>query len=120
MAGAWEAALSAGKHHLSNFTMIVDYNKQQSYGTTSEVLELEPFADKWKSFNFAVEEVDGHDMSSLISCFKRIPFQKGKPNAIICHTIKGKGIDGIERNLAWHHKSNISDNDIRDLFGGLE
>src|SRR5207253_9614264 len=52
----WEAALAASKHRLSQLTVLVDYNEQQSYGTTHEVLELEPFAAKWRSFGFAVTE----------------------------------------------------------------
>ena len=61
----WEAALCAGKHRLSNLTVIVDRNEQQSYDTTAAVLDLEPFADKWRAFNFAVAEVDGHDVAAL-------------------------------------------------------
>ena len=60
----WEAALSAGKHKISNLTVIVDYNKMQSYGTTYEVLDLEPLVEKWKAFGFCVQEVDGHDFNA--------------------------------------------------------
>ena len=108
----WEAAMCAGKHKLSNLTFIVDYNKCQSYGATHEVQELEPFAEKWKSFGCAVREVDGHDVIDLRSVFKSLPFESGKPNAIICHTVKGKGIPVAEFNSAYHHKSQISDDDL--------
>ena len=57
----WEAILFAGHHRLSKLTAIVDYNKIQSFGTVREVLGLEPFADKWRAFGWAVSEVDGHD-----------------------------------------------------------
>ncbi len=108
----WEAAMSASKHRLSNLTFIVDYNKCQSYGPTRDVQELEPFADKWASFGCAVREVDGHDLSQLRGAFSRLPFEQSKPNAVICHTAKGKGIPVAEFNAAYHHKSKITDDDL--------
>ena len=88
----WEAALCAGKHNLRNLTVMIDYNKHQSYGPTREVQDLEPFSNKWKSFGFAVAEVDGHDVRELHSVLSALPLDPDKPNAIICHTVKGKGI----------------------------
>jgi transketolase len=116
----WEAALCAGKHRLSNLTVLVDYNKQQSYSTTYEVLDLEPFADKWRAFGFAVEEVDGHDVGQLRAVLKRVPFQPDKPSAIICHTIKGKGISFVENNLNWHHKNKVAEDEVKALLAELE
>lgn len=116
----WEAALCASKHRLDNLTAIIDCNKHQSYGKTSEVLNLEPFADKWRAFGFAVGEVDGHDVEALHSVFSRLPLQPDRPSAVICHTVKGKGIPHVENNLKWHHKSNITDEEIRGLLEGLE
>lgn len=116
----WEAALSASKHKLDNLIAIVDYNKQQSYASTYEVLDLEPFADKWRSFGFSVKEVDGHDVKTLEKVFIRIPVQVGKPTAIICHTVKGKGISYVENNLEWHHKSGLKETDIQSLLKALE
>lgn len=116
----WEAALCAGKHRLSNLTVLVDYNKQQSYGTTFEVQDLEPFADKWKAFGFQVAEVDGHDVSALRSVLAGLPLGPDRPSAIICHTRKGKGIGFVEGNLEWHHKNRVSDEEIRSLFAALE
>lgn len=116
----WEAALCAGKHHLSNLTVLVDYNKQQSYSTTYEVLDLDPFADKYRAFGFAVEEVDGHDVEQLRAALKRTPFDPTKPSAIICHTIKGKGVSFVENNLNWHHKNKVSDDEVRSLVAELE
>jgi len=115
----WEAALCAGKHKLSNLTVLVDYNKQQSYGTTYEVLDLEPFADKWRAFGFAVEEVDGHGVAQLRAALQRTPFDPGKPSAIICHTIKGKGVSYVENNLNWHHKNKITAAEIQSLLAEL-
>jgi len=115
----WEAALSASKHRLSNLTVMIDYNKFQSYGSTTEVLDLEPLADKWKSFGFAVEEVDGHNLEALEELTSRLPFEPNKPSAIICHTIKGKGFDFAEAKIEWHHKSKISDEDIKAMYHHL-
>jgi len=116
----WEAALCAGKHRLDNLMVMVDYNKQQSYASTYEVLDLEPLADKWRAFGFAVEEVDGHCVDGLRAALNRAPFQAGQPNALICHTTKGKGGGVTEANLTWHHKSRVTDDDVRMLLEALE
>jgi transketolase len=116
----WEAAMCAGKHKLDNLTVLVDYNKQQSYATTFEVQDLEPFGDKWRSFGFAVKEVDGHNVKELQTVLSEVPFQKGKPSAIICHTVKGKGVSYAENNLDWHHKNGLTDLQLDDLINELE
>jgi len=116
----WEAALSAGKHKLNNLTIIVDYNKYQSYGSTQEVQDLEPFLDKWKSFGFAVADVDGHDIKELRTILYSLPLDSDKPNAVICHTVKGKGISFVENNLSWHHKSKLSESEIQKLLASVE
>jgi len=115
----WEAALCAAKHRLSNLTVIVDYNHQQSYGSTHEVLELEPFEDKWRSFGFAACSVCGHDLSALRQVFSKLPLAADQPSSILCHTVKGKGIAIAEGDLTWHHKSRLSDADIQALDDGL-
>ena len=116
----WEAALSASKHGLTNLNVLIDYNKHQSYASTSEVLNLEPLADKWRSFGFGVCEVDGHDVEALQSSLLGLPVERNKPSAIICHTIKGKGIDFAENNMLWHHKSGITNEEIENLMNALE
>lgn len=112
--------MCAAKHRLSNLTVIVDYNKQQSYGSTFEVLDLEPLVDKWQSFGFATREVDGHSVDQLRSVFLSLPFEPNKPSAIVCHTVKGKGVRFVENNMEWHHKNRISDEEIQSLLTGLE
>jgi len=116
----WEAALHAAKHRLDNLTVLVDYNHMQSYGTTAEVLPLDPLGDKWKAFGFDVEEVDGHDLEALRSALKRVPFGAGRPSVVICHTVKGKGVPFLEGNAKWHHKTKASDEEIRALRAALE
>jgi len=115
----WEAALCAAKHRLERLAVLVDYNRMQCYASTAEVCDLEPFAAKWRSFGFAAREVDGHDLRALRRALRAVPFRAGQPSALICHTVKGKGIPGIEGNAAWHHKSRLSDEELRALAGEL-
>lgn len=115
----WEAAMAAAKHKLANLTVLVDYNKLQSYGPTREVLDLEPLADKWRSFGFEVEEVDGHDVKILEQLTKRLPLSSQKPTAIICHTIKGKGFPFAEGKAEWHHKSGLKPEEIAAMYACL-
>ncbi len=116
----WEAALHASKHKLENLVAIVDYNKLQSYGRIEDVLPLEPLADKWRAFGFAVREVDGHDVNALRATFAALPFEKGKPNAVIAHTLKGRGISFAELDATWHHKSTVDAEMIARLRAALE
>jgi transketolase len=115
----WEAAMSASKHQLSALTIFIDYNKLQSYGTTKEVLDLEPLPDKWRSFGFMVEEVDGHDVTALERLLRRLPLNAEKPTALICHTVKGKGFAFAENKAEWHHKSGLTSQDIAAMYDCL-
>ena len=101
----WEAALFAPHHHLDNLIVIVDYNKIQSFGSVKEVLDLEPLADKWRAFRWSVHEIDGHNLSEIEDALQKIPFTPGRPNCVIAHTIKGKGVSFMENQLAWHYQS---------------
>jgi transketolase len=101
----WEAILFAAHHKLDNLVAIVDYNKIQSFGSVAEVLRLDPLAEKWRSFGWACREIDGHDHAAIASALDAIPFEPGKPSAIVAHTIKGKGVSFMEGQLAWHYKS---------------
>ncbi len=116
----WEAALSASKHNLNNLITIIDYNKLQSYGETREVLDLEPLVDKCKSFGFKVTETDGHNINKIKKSLSEKNFSKTKPNMIICHTVKGKGFPFAEHNPSWHHKSNMSQEDVNLMYQHLE
>lgn len=116
----WEAAMCAGKHGLTNLTAVVDYNKHQSYASTKEVQDLEPFADKWRAFGFAVREADGHDVGALRETFKAAPFAPDRPSAVICHTVKGKGVSFAENNMKWHHKNKVTDQEVEALLAAIE
>lgn len=115
----WEAALSAGKRRLDNLVAIVDYNHFQSYGPTAEVQDLEPLADKWRAFGFATAEVDGHDVGALRRVLGSGPLESGRPSAVICHTVKGKGVPPAENNANWHHKNKLKDAELEAVRAAL-
>jgi transketolase len=116
----WEAAMSAGKYGLTNLTVLIDYNKYQSYDQTALVQELEPFKEKWKSFGFGTVDINGHDVDALKKTLSSLPVKKEKPSALICHTVKGKGIHFAENNLEWHHKNKIQDEVAQEMLACLE
>jgi len=101
----WEAALFAPHHQLDNLTAIIDYNQIQSLGTVKEVLDLEPFAAKWKAFGWAVREIDGHDYAQVENTLTKLPFEPDKPTCVVAHTVKGKGVSFMENKLLWHYRS---------------
>jgi transketolase len=101
----WEAILFAAHHRLDNLIAVVDYNKIQSFGTVKEVLDLEPLADKWRAFRWAVREIDGHDRGQIAGAFDAGPTEPGRPSVVIAHTVKGKGVGYMQDKLAWHYKS---------------
>ncbi|GFK94954.1 Ferredoxin fas2 [Fundidesulfovibrio magnetotacticus] len=105
----WEACLSAGNRGVENLTLLVDYNKYQSYDATCVVQDLEPLDEKFRAFKWAVRHVNGHDVQALRQTLSGVPFEPGMPSAVICHTVKGKGIHFAENNLQWHHKSSINE-----------
>jgi transketolase len=101
----WEAALMAAHHQLDNLVAIVDYNKIQSLGHVKDVLNLDPLADKWAAFGWAVREIDGHDVEAVESALCKVPLGPGKPTCVIAHTVKGKGVSFMEDKLLWHYRS---------------
>ena len=100
----WEAALFASHHSLSNLIVLIDYNKLQSLDSIEQTLALEPLADKWHSFGWEVEEVDGHDISSLQNTLSTSSLGQ-KPRCLICHTVKGKGVSFMENSVLWHYRT---------------
>ena len=101
----WEALLFAPHHQLTNLTVIVDYNKIQSFGSVEKVLNLEPLKDKFIAFGWNAIEVDGHNHESILKVLSKNNQSAIKPTVIIAHTIKGKGVPFMENELAWHYKS---------------
>jgi len=114
----WEAALFAGHHCLDNLVVIVDYNKFQAFGKIKEVIDLEPFVNKWRSFGWVTKEIDGHNLKQLQKTFNSVPLLKNKPTAIIAHTIAGKGVSFIENKIEWHY-FNLSDEQYKKAIKEL-
>ncbi|PKL35101.1 MAG: transketolase [Spirochaetae bacterium HGW-Spirochaetae-1] len=101
----WEAAMSASHFKLTNLITFVDRNNLMIDGPTEQVMRLEPFADKWKAFGFIVKEIDGHDFNALSEAIEYAHSEKSGPVLILCHTIKGKGVDFMENEVKWHYGS---------------
>mgnify|MGYP000269631035 CR=1 FL=1 len=101
----WEAAMMAGHQRLDNLTALVDYNRSQVDGCTDDIVTLEPLADKWRAFNWAVREIDGHDMVQILSALDWARSAGGQPAVVIARTVKGKGVSFMENNPCWHGKA---------------
>jgi transketolase len=100
----WEAAMAAAHYGLDHLTVIIDRNRLQQGEATERTVRLEPLAEKWRAFGWAVAEVDGHDHAALLGVFRRLPLEAGKPSCIIAHTRKGKGVSFMEDRVEWHHR----------------
>ncbi len=105
----WEAAMAAAHYRVTNLVTMVDRNRFMVDGGTEEVMALEPFADKWRSFGFAVKEVDGHSFAELSAAFDAAIAESSAPTVIIAHTVKGKGVDFMENDVRWHYGGLDSD-----------
>lgn len=100
----WEGAMAGANYKLDNLCAVVDRNRLQISGSTEEVMSLEPFADKWRSFGWHVIEVaDGNDIAQLQGGFKEARITRGKPSVLIIRTVKGKGSKVMENQASWHH-----------------
>jgi len=100
----WEAAMFITGKKLKNIMVFIDCNKWQATQRTSEVLKVEPMRDKWKSFGWKVYEINGHNFKSIDKVFEK--FNKDSlPTAVICRTVKGRGISFMEDNNLWHYRS---------------
>jgi transketolase len=99
----WEAALTAAQYKLDNLCVIIDKNQLQITGPTKEVCSTDPLAQKWESFGWAVQEIDGNNIAAITAAFDSLPFEKGKPSVIIANTVKGKGVSFMENQIKWHH-----------------
>ncbi len=99
-----KTAMSAANHRLNNFVGIVDYNGLQITGWVNSVNRIEPLAKKWESFGWLAFEIDGNDMTQVLSSFQRAKKMAG-PVMIIAHTTKGKGVSFMENVAEWHGKA---------------
>lgn len=116
----WEAAMFASSYKLGNLVAVVDRNHQMmSSFTDDRYMHMEPYAEKWRAFGWETIEVDGHDMGQLIDALDYINASKGdKPIALICDTIKGKGVPFMERQVKWHSGS-LNDEQVAEALSAL-
>ncbi|NQT32536.1 MAG: transketolase [Candidatus Omnitrophica bacterium] len=98
----WEAAMTAAHYNLDNLCGIIDFNKLQIDGMCCEVKDMGAYKHKWESFGWHAVEVDGHDLEALDKAFEDVEKVKGRPQVVIAHTVKGKGISFIENKVEWH------------------
>lgn len=117
----WEAALFASKHELNNLIAIVDRNHIGSIDFTEDYTKLEPFGNKWESFNWEVTTINGHNFAELLSIFKYAKMRDSKqPFVVIAETIKGKGVSFIENNPIWHVKQLTDEKEIKQAKKELQ
>jgi transketolase len=101
----WEAAMAAAHYRLANLTAIVDHNKISQSGRVDDIIGIDPLADKWRAFGWAVHEIDGHDMGEVVGALEALPLDPERPTALIAHTVKGKGVSFAEDTYVWHSNS---------------
>jgi transketolase len=98
----WEGIMTAAKYRLGNLVAIVDCNGVQQTGATSEIMPLEPLAEKWRAFNWHVQEIDGHNVAEILSALHRADEIHAQPAVILARTTKGKGVSFMEYDHRWH------------------
>ena len=97
--------MAAAHYKCDNLCAILDYNGFQIDGKTCSVMDLEPIADKWRSFGWNVIEIDGHNIKEIFYAYKQASDTKGKPSIIIARTIKGKGVSFMENVCDFHGRA---------------
>jgi len=113
----WEAALCAPRFGLENLLAIVDRNGFQAGAAVDDILPLDPLEEKWRSFCWNTQVVEGHDMSAIVEALERFPAEKG-PMVIIADTVKGKGVPAVEASTRAHFTS-LRDDEVRAALDGL-
>jgi transketolase len=98
----WESAMMTANKHLSNLTAIVDYNDVQLDGAVHDIMPIEPFVDKWKTFNWYVIEIHGHQICEILEALDTACEIHDRPTVIIARTTKGKGVSYMENKSYWH------------------
>ncbi len=100
---AWEAAMAAGQFRLGSLVCIVDRNYLSIDGQTEDIMGIEPLADKFRSFRWSVQRIDGHDLDAILDAYDSLePAGTGSPQVIIADTVKGRGVRRMEANVGWH------------------
>jgi transketolase len=116
----WEAAMAARSNELGNLVAFIDRNRQLMTSFAEERVVFEPYPDKWAAFGWNVVSIDGHNMGQLVEALDALPASdSNRPTVIICETVKGKGVDFMEGNLAWHAGS-LGAADLERAMAALE
>ena len=116
---SWEAIMFAAQEKLSNLTMIVDYNQVQALGHSEEVIDLRSLKRKLEEFGWNAVDIDGHNVEEIYETLSKVPLGEGKPSAIICHTIKCKGIPAMEDTVRSHYKF-VANEDLEAVIKAIE
>lgn len=101
----WEALMAAPQFRVDTLTLIVDHNKAQQSNLLERVMDYRPLAEKLQAFHWHVQEIDGHDMRQIMDAFQQARAVTGRPQAIVAHTIKGKGVSFVEADWTYHGKA---------------
>jgi transketolase len=112
----WEAAITATENNLDNLFVFIDANGYQNDGKINQMMEIKELVNKWKGFGWNAKKIDGHNHDEILKSTKKI--KKNLPTAIICETLKGKGVSFMENNNNWHHgrlTKNIFEDAIKQL-----
>ena len=115
----WEAAMLAGGQMIDSLTVIVDFNKWQATGRSKEIMALDPLMNKWESFGWHVQEINGHNFEQIKMSLKSAKKEKTKPSAIIANTVKGKGVSFMEDDNNWHYRT-PNEKEYKDAIKELE
>jgi len=119
----WEAAMFAAHYKLDNLCAVIDYNRKQIDGDVQDVMGIAPLADKWRTFNWNVLDVDGHDIPELLAAFDQARATRGKPSVILARTVMGKGVSFMEDDYKWHGmppSREQADQALREMGTSLE
>ncbi len=111
--------MAASHFKADNLLAFVDRNRLQQGDLTSSIMDLESLADKWRSFGWAVREIDGHDVEAIVDAIEAFPFEPGKPSIIIARTVKGKGLPVAEDQASWHYH-NVDDELVKKAVAILQ
>lgn len=113
----WEALLLAGHRNLNNICVLVDNNRLSGIGATNNCCDLDSLKNKFEAFGFLAFELDGHDEEAIYSAIQNTK-DLDKPVALVCNTVKGKGVSFMENNNVWHYRppdKEAYENAIREL-----
>lgn len=116
----WEAAMLAGKEKLANLTVVIDRNNIQIDGFTEDIMPLNPLTDKWRAFNWHVQEIDGHNFRAIDEAFGQARAVFDRPSVIIANTIPSKGVPDFEGKFEWHGKPPQTEEEKKTAIKALQ